>query len=538
VKRIAAIGFVALTVAIAPATRAQYTTNFQTNIISGVTSNWSGDYRVGGEMISGDVLLIISNGILFNASGYVGYGLPLRQGLPNVAVVDGSGSVWNNNSNLWVGYEGPPHSQLIITNGGQVIDNNGTIGGGLGAGGSVLVTGTGSVWSNRSSIFLGRFDSTGSNALMVADGGQVFDNAGTINGGTVVVTDAGSVWNITSNLVVIGSAPAAKDLGRVPVGNGLTIANGGEVVSRSGIIGTVFMGGNVLVTGTGSVWRNSGTVSINSGPASRSSLVISNYAKVISASSSSVCGTEGGESNSVRVVDGGVWDAGPGLLVGDEYGFSPNNSLTVAGGTGLGSYLFVGCNNLIELDSGSIFVTNRTKTAVFDIAGTFILNGGMLKADMLVMTDPCAQFIRTGGTLIYGTAVLTSNLDADGDGIPNGYEQSHGLDPLNAADADADNDGDGMSNLQEALAGTDPTNSASAFRITSVVRTDNDVLVMWATAGGRTNVVQVAPNLGGSYSNISPNIVVSGSGDATTNYLDAGGATNSASRFYRIGLVP
>jgi hypothetical protein len=91
--------------------------------------------------------------------------------------------------------------------------------------------------------------------------------------------------------------------------------------------------------------------------------------------------------------------------------------------------------------------------------------------------------------LIVGSTMLATNLNADADGIPNGYEQSHGLDPLNPADANADNDGDGQSNLQEYLAGTDPTNSASAFRILGVAATNDDVLVTWATAGGRTNVV-------------------------------------------------
>lgn len=37
--RIAAVGILALSVAVAPAAHAQYTANFQTNIISGVTSN-------------------------------------------------------------------------------------------------------------------------------------------------------------------------------------------------------------------------------------------------------------------------------------------------------------------------------------------------------------------------------------------------------------------------------------------------------------------------------------------------------------------
>jgi hypothetical protein len=109
---------------------------------------------------------------------------------------------------------------------------------------------------------------------------------------------------------------------------------------------------------------------------------------------------------------------------------------------------------------------------------------------------------------------------------------------LNPADGNADSDGDGFTNLQEYQAGTDPTNSASAFRILSVVPTNNDMLVSWTAGGGRTNVVQSATDLTGSYTNVSPNIILPGTGDVTTNYLDAGAATNAANRFYRIRLVP
>ena len=92
VKRIAGIGFVALTVAIAPVTHAQYTANFQTNIISGVTSNWSGDYYVGSNTFR-NVLLIENGGFLSSSgSGYLGYTVSSSN---NSMVVTGLGSVWS-----------------------------------------------------------------------------------------------------------------------------------------------------------------------------------------------------------------------------------------------------------------------------------------------------------------------------------------------------------------------------------------------------------------------------------------------------------
>jgi hypothetical protein len=49
--------------------------------------------------------------------------------------------------------------------------------------------------------------------------------------------------------------------------------------------------------------------------------------------------------------------------------------------------------------------------------------------------------------------------DADGDGMSDGYEARHGLNPLDPDDAELDPDGDGLSNLEESRLGTDPNNA-------------------------------------------------------------------------------
>ena len=126
----------------------------------------------------------------------------------------------------------------------------------------------------------------------------------------------------------------------------------------------------------------------------------------------------------------------------------------------------------------------------------------------------------------------------NGDGISNGWKQQYGLDPFNPTVAGADPDGDGMSNLKEYLTGTDPTNSASYLHILSIVPQGNDTLITWMTAGGLTNAVESAPDPGGSYSKISGNVIITGSGLTTTNYLDSGTVTNAPVQFYRIRLIP
>ncbi|HXI82946.1 MAG TPA: immunoglobulin domain-containing protein [Verrucomicrobiae bacterium] len=108
---------------------------------------------------------------------------------------------------------------------------------------------------------------------------------------------------------------------------------------------------------------------------------------------------------------------------------------------------------------------------------------------------------------------------------------------------DADPLGKGMSNTNQFLAGLNPTNPASALRIISAVKQDSDVSISWTTAGAHTNAVQATGGDGsGGYStnftDISGPIIITGSGDATTNYADSGGATNNPARYYRVRLVP
>ncbi|MEP4077160.1 sulfatase-like hydrolase/transferase [Haloferula sp.] len=55
--------------------------------------------------------------------------------------------------------------------------------------------------------------------------------------------------------------------------------------------------------------------------------------------------------------------------------------------------------------------------------------------------------------------------DNDGDGMPNTYEQSKGLDPDWPSDADEDLDGDGASNHDEFISGTDPLDNSEVFRV-------------------------------------------------------------------------
>jgi hypothetical protein len=68
------------------------------------------------------------------------------------------------------------------------------------------------------------------------------------------------------------------------------------------------------------------------------------------------------------------------------------------------------------------------------------------------------QATNDGATGIISARVVLSNVDTDGDGIPDDVEIQLGLDPRNAVDAQEDLDRDGLTNLQEYLLGTDIRN--------------------------------------------------------------------------------
>jgi hypothetical protein len=244
--------------------------------------------------------------------------------------------------------------------------------------------------------------------------------------------------------------------------------------------------------------------------------------------------------NTMFVESGGIWRNHE-LLVGDG---GSHNALFVDGGSVFATNMTVGYaslyyNNLVQLDSGQIVVTNLTHGAVLEVyGGSFVLNGGILRVDTLIVTNDGAQFMHISGTLIYRSLQLNPNQSVVGDGIPNWWKQQYGFDPFDPTVAGADPDHDGVNNLQEYLAGTNPTNAASHFTITSLALTNGNVRVYWSAVGGKSYVLQTNSDLGAAFSDASPAIAVPGTVETVTNYLDSGAVTNSRTRFYRIRLAP
>lgn len=125
-----------------------------------------------------------------------------------------------------------------------------------------------------------------------------------------------------------------------------------------------------------------------------------------------------------------------------------------------------------------------------------------------------------------------TNLDSDGDGLLNGWEQANFGDPVSANPTD-DSDGDGANNLQEQAAGTDPNNANSVLKFMSAQVAGGNLKLTWQ--GGQTakQIIQQSTNLGATWSAIYTNLPPT----AITNSISIP-ASAAGGRYFRIQIAP
>jgi hypothetical protein len=80
---------------------------------------------------------------------------------------------------------------------------------------------------------------------------------------------------------------------------------------------------------------------------------------------------------------------------------------------------------------------------------------------------------------------LMMTQDLDRDGIPDGWERDHGLDPNLADDAILDSDRDGLSNQKEFIAGTNPFDGTSVPRILQISSEQGKLILSIQSVVGR-----------------------------------------------------
>ena len=92
--------------------------------------------------------------------------------------------------------------------------------------------------------------------------------------------------------------------------------------------------------------------------------------------------------------------------------------------------------------------------------------------------------------------------DSDEDGMPDGWEQDHGLDPFAPGDSIQDPDRDGMSNVEEYIAGTRPRDPQSVLRM-NCTWTESRLYLTFRAVGGREYAVQYSDALGSSWQSLT-----------------------------------
>lgn len=518
--------------------------------------------------------LTVSNGARLSTQFSFVMGFSGGTATDNLVRVVGPGSTISNAASVLVGYASPDNA-LIIEDGARVQDRIGRLGDLTAAANDrATVTGAGSSWDSTEELEIGRYAS--GNALVISNGARASDRNGMIgatdrsSNNTAVVTGAGTVW---SNRYALNVGPYSP-------GNGLRILDGAVASGSDGMIG---MGDNAaLVADPGSLWTNSGAVEV------AGALVVSNGATVADATG----WIDGHGSSAVVTGPGSAWLHTSALRLAQQ-----SNSLAVIGGALVWApEMTISADagdesNHVTVNGGRLVVTNAGGTATLavggDGSGTLAIVSGSVTADRLVATNPASAFVMLDGLAVVreaslgfaiaigdgaapaelrldgGTGVVTeamtvrtgARLSATngaalrflGPVTNNGViDATFGTAEFAVAPAgtgvvlraNGDADADGATDLGEALAGTDPMNGASYLHVTSVNASPDGVRIGWMAGGGRTNIVEAAPEMTGSFTNLGPAVVLPGSGDVWTNVTDAGATTNSCTRYYRIRLGP
>lgn len=371
-----------------------------TNIVSGFGADLGGTDLIIGNTGTNNYGQIDSAGSVFNVGVfYIGATAAASN---NAVLVTDAGSSLQVNDLSAVGVDGS-FNTLTLANGGVATGGGfGIIGHNPGATGNrVVIAGAGSAW-NLTNVTTGLFvghDNSPVNSLILTNGGTattaangLLGNLAGSDGNNALITGAGSSWTMGQGLFI----------GNHGANNTLTIADGGALTNTfAGVIGTEAASGsnNVLVTGTGSVWRNPELQVGVKGSDNTFTVAAGAQVWTIGSALTGRIGshTDGTSANNSVVVTGAgsFWQMDGQLFVG-EYGSSNTLIITDGGkvasprpivGAGATGFASPDYNTMVVSGAGSTFVqTNSagvpTANARIGSLGSFnrlfVTNGGFV----------------------------------------------------------------------------------------------------------------------------------------------------------------
>jgi T5SS/PEP-CTERM-associated repeat protein len=422
-------------------------------VVTGTGSHWTNDTDfVVGWGGSSNQLLVANGGRVSDGLGTVGLSVGA---VNNEAIISDTGSLWSNRLDLIVGQDGSKN-RLVVSNGASVVAKSNIVAGlnFSAVSNTIVLTGPGT--SLQTGVVLNRLI-IGSNApfnrLVISNGATAtaffseIGSSATSGTNEAVVTGTGSVWRTTVDMGV----------GKSGAGNRLTISDGGLVSCPDGFVGVNPSGSNnfAVVTGPGSMWSNrfnffagyqgannqviisngamvsSDSATLGNDPTSKgNSLLVTGVGSMLSNGATLFVGGFGAanqlttdvgakvhnqnasvgfrsvsSNNNVLVSGVGTfWTTAGSLVVGDS---GSGNRMTVTNGaTVLSSNLFIGLNasstgNCVIVDSGGLFLTNSAGNGLLEIRrGTNVLNGGVVEADILRMTNGVSSVLDFNGGML------------------------------------------------------------------------------------------------------------------------------------------
>jgi hypothetical protein len=148
--------------------------------------------------------------------------------------------------------------------------------------------------------------------------------------------------------------------------------------------------------------------------------------------------------------------------------------------------------------------------------------------------------LNADGTPDQVTVVTGTEIDSDGDGMPDAWEVLHQLNPA-AVDCDdgpdADPDADGVTNLGEYFSDTHPRDPASALRLRATLLPGNRVRLEWKAVPGRRYEILYADSFEYVFRPI-PNAGFPRTATSTEEAFVEALPTAGGTRFYRLRLLP
>jgi T5SS/PEP-CTERM-associated repeat protein len=332
--------------------------------------------------------------------------------------------------------------------------------------------------------------------------------AGAITGSSSVnAGDSGDVYSISS----VGGATTYTWM----VPSGATIASGQGTTSITVNYLCSAVSGSVQVTPSNANGCTGGSSSLG--------VTVTSVGAAGSISgSTAVCAGASGLAYSISSVSGAT-----------NYTWSVPSDATITSGQGSTSITVTWGST-----SGSVSVTPANGNGC---------TGGAGNLSVTVNPLPATPTAANNGPIIEGntlnlTASTVSNTTYSWTG-PNGFASSSQNPSISNATSAAS--GTYLVTVTDSNGCTSAVGSTTALvtalQITSITTQGSDILITWAATGGTTNAVQATPGNPGYNTNfvdISGPLLILGSGDTSTNYVDSGAATNSPVKFYRVRLVP